>query len=105
MKKASEISKKLINLICKPEMRILPGHLAFYLVMTIIPLVALLVTLAAALSITTDTIRVTMADTIPEGILSILDAYKLYLILNLIKKGVNAEILGTSLNHLVVYLI
>ncbi len=73
MKKARDLIIKVFNLLMKPEMRILPGHLAFYLVMTIIPLVALLVTLAAALSITTDTIRVTMADTIPEGILSILD--------------------------------
>ena len=73
MKKARELIIKVFNLLMKPEMRILPGHLAFYLIMTIIPLLALLVTLAAALSITTDTIRVTMADTIPEGILSILD--------------------------------
>ena len=73
MKKARELILKVFNLLMKPEMRILPGHLAFYIVMTIIPLVALLVTLAAALSISIDTIRVTMADTIPESILNILD--------------------------------
>lgn len=73
MKKARELILKVFNLLMKPEMRILPGHLAFYIVMTIIPLVALLVTLAAALSISIDTIRVTMADTIPESILKILD--------------------------------
>ncbi len=73
MKKARELIIKVFNLLMKPEMRILPGHLAFYLVMTIIPLLALLVTLAAALSISMDTIRVSLADTIPEGVLSILD--------------------------------
>ncbi|MBR2678503.1 MAG: YihY family inner membrane protein [Bacilli bacterium] len=73
MNKARELSIKIFKLLMKPEMRILPGHLAFYLVMTIIPLLALLVTLAAALSISVDTIRVTMSDTIPEGILNILD--------------------------------
>ena len=73
MKKARELILKVFNLLMKPEMRILPGHLAFYIVMTIIPLVALLVTLAAALSISVETIRVTMADTIPESILKILD--------------------------------
>ena len=73
MKKARELILKVFNLLMKPEMRILPGHLAFYLVMTIIPLLALLVTLAAALSISTDTIRMTLADTIPAEVLSILD--------------------------------
>ena len=74
MKRARELVLKVFNLLMKPEMRILPGHLAFYIVMTIIPLVALLVTIAAALSISVDTIRVTMADTIPESILNILDS-------------------------------
>ena len=73
MKRARELILKVFNLLMKPEMRILPGHLAFYLVMTIIPLLALLVTLAAALSISTETIRVTLADTIPSEILSLLD--------------------------------
>lgn len=73
MKKARELVGKVFNLLMKPEMRILPGHLAFYLVMTIIPLLALLVTLAAALSISTETIRITLADTIPAEVLSVLD--------------------------------
>ena len=53
MKKASEISKKLINLICKPEMRILPGQLAFFLVMSIVPMIALVGTIAIKLNIPT----------------------------------------------------
>ena len=74
MKIARDLIIKVFNLLMKPEMRILPGHLAFYLVMTIIPLLALLVTLAAALSISMDTIRVTLADTIPESVLAVLDS-------------------------------
>ena len=73
MKKARDLIIKVFNLLMKPEMRILPGHLAFYLVMTIIPLLALLVTLAAALSISTETIRLALAETIPEGLANILN--------------------------------
>ena len=73
MKKARELVIKVFNLLMKPEMRILPGHLAFYLVMTIIPLVALLVTLAAALSISIETLNASLAETIPPGLVSILN--------------------------------
>lgn len=74
MKKARELILKVFNLLMKPEMRILPGHLAFYLVMTIIPLVALLVTLAAALSISTEAISAALSETIPSEIANILNS-------------------------------
>ena len=51
MEKAREFILKIFKYLMKPELRILPGQLAFFLVMTIIPLLALLVTIAAALSI------------------------------------------------------
>lgn len=73
MKKARELILKVFNLLMKPEMRILPGHLAFYLVMTIIPLVALLVTLAAALSISTEAISASLSETVPSEIANILN--------------------------------
>ena len=58
----------------KPEMRILPGQLAFFLVMTLIPLVALIATIAANLSISTETIRVAINTSIPPQIASILNS-------------------------------
>ena len=73
MKKARDLIVKVFNLLMKPEMRILPGHLAFYLVMTLIPLLALLVTLMAALSISVDTLNASLSETIPPVLVNILN--------------------------------
>ena len=74
MEKAREFILKIFNLLSKPEMRILPGHLAFFLVMTIIPLVALIATIAATLSISTESIRIAIASSIPDEVASILNS-------------------------------
>lgn len=74
MEKAREFFKKIFKLLMKPEMRILPGHLAFFLVVTIIPLLALIVTIAANLSISTDTFRVAIANSVPSGISNIINS-------------------------------
>ena len=73
MEKAREIFVKILKMLMKPEMRILPGHLAFFLVMTLIPLVALIATIAAALSISADTIRLAIIEYVPGGIANILN--------------------------------
>ena len=39
--KARQIARKMIDMITTPEMRVLPGQLAFFIVMSLIPLVAL----------------------------------------------------------------
>ena len=39
--KAREITRKIIDIITTPEMRVLPGQLAFFVVMSLIPLIAL----------------------------------------------------------------
>ena len=74
MEKAREFTIKILKLLMKPEMRILPAHLAFYLVMTMIPLVALITTLAAALSISTETVRQVIIAYVPNEVTSILDS-------------------------------
>lgn len=74
MKKARDFTLKIFNLLMKPEMRILPGQLAFFLVITIIPLVALIATMAAALSISTETIRVAIASSVPSEIATIINS-------------------------------
>ncbi len=73
MGKARETTVKILNLLMKPEMRILPGQLAFYLVMTLIPLVALIATFAAALSISMDTIRLAILEYVPSAVGGILE--------------------------------
>ena len=74
MEKARELTVKIFKLLMKPEMRILPGHLAFFLVMTLIPLVALLATITAALSISTESIRVAIAASVPSKVAGIINS-------------------------------
>lgn len=72
MENAKDFILKLFKYLSKPEMRILPGQLAFFLVMTVIPLVALIATIAANLSISVETIRVAITSSVPEAIGNIL---------------------------------
>ena len=73
MEKAREFTLKIFKLLMKPEMRILPGQLAFFIVITIIPLFALIATFAAALSISTETIRIAISSSVPQGIAKIIN--------------------------------
>ncbi len=74
MEKARDFILKIFKILQKPEMRILPGHLAFFLVMTIIPLVALITTIAAALSISTETIRQAIMTYAPSKVATVLNS-------------------------------
>lgn len=74
MEKARNFILKIFKLLMKPEMRILPGQLAFFLVMTLIPLVALIATIAANLSISTDSIRIAINSSVPPGIANIINS-------------------------------
>ncbi len=73
MEKARNFIHKIFNYLMRPEMRILPGQLAFFLVMTIIPMLALIVTIAAALSISIDTIHIAISESIPPELANILN--------------------------------
>ena len=68
MERAKGFLKKAIELIKKPEMRILPGHLAFFFVMSLIPIVDLLGALASRLSISLDIIKEALGVSIPIGV-------------------------------------
>lgn len=46
--------KKVLKYISKPEMRVLPGQLAFFMVVSLIPLIALVGTIAGYLSVSAD---------------------------------------------------
>lgn len=73
MEKARKILLKIMKYLMKPEMRILPGQLAFFLVMSMIPLLAMIATMAAALSISTDSIRIAISQSIPKEIAELLN--------------------------------
>lgn len=68
MERAKEFLKKAIELIKKPEMRILPGNLAFFFVMSLIPIIALLGAIASKFSISLDNIKDTLEISIPVGV-------------------------------------
>ena len=74
MKKAREITLKIFKLLMKPEMRILPGQLAFFLVMTLIPLFALIATIAANLSISQESVRLAIDSSVPQEIADIINS-------------------------------
>lgn len=72
MEQARGFFKKIMELIKKPELRILPGQLAFFLVLSLIPLVALIGTLASLLAIPTNTIREVLVGVIPDEVAEII---------------------------------
>ena len=73
MEKAREFILKIFKYLMSTEMRILPGQLAFFLVITIIPLVALIATITAALSISTESVRVIISQSVPQEVAGIIN--------------------------------
>ena len=72
MKRARDFLKKVISIIKKPEMRILPGQLAFFIVVSLIPLVALVGSIGARFGLNTATIKSLLESSVPEAVVSIL---------------------------------
>ena len=72
MEQARGFLKELIKIIRKPEMRILPGQLAFFLVMSIIPTIALVGVITNSLNIPMDAVKLTISSSIPKDIAKVL---------------------------------
>lgn len=68
MERAKGFIRKASELIKKPEMRILPGNLAFFFVMSLIPIVALIGALASKFSISLELIKEALDIAIPVGV-------------------------------------
>ena len=68
MERVKNFLKKTIELIKKPEMRTLPGNLAFFFVMSLIPIVALIAYLASKFSISLKLIEGAIDISIPNGV-------------------------------------
>ena len=72
MKKVRSYIRKVMEIIVRPEMRILPGQLAFFLVLSLVPLIALIGTIAGALSIPVGTIKSVIGNSVPDAVADII---------------------------------
>lgn len=60
--------KNLVKIVKKPEMRILPGQLAFFLLLSLIPLIAVIAVMAAKFSLPVEDILNAINDNLPSEI-------------------------------------
>lgn len=67
-KKTKRMLKSIYNIIQKPEMRVLPGQLSFFFLMSLIPLIALLGAIASSFHISLSTLESLFAISIPNAI-------------------------------------
>ena len=65
LNKISIYFKKLLSIINKPEMKILPGQLAFFLVMSVFPILTLIGLVATSFNISMDTLIEFMRKAMP----------------------------------------
>lgn len=72
MKYFKRYLKKIYKIIVKPEMKILPGHLAFFLVLSIIPIITLIGYVATLFNVSLDSVIDLTRDVIPKSVSDIL---------------------------------
>ena len=75
MKRLKGYIKNLFNIIASPSMSYLPGNLAFFLVLSIFPILTLLGVIASNFSINIDSLVNAINTTLPSAISSILDTF------------------------------
>lgn len=68
MEKVRSYIRKVIKIVVRPEMRILPGQLAFFFVVSTIPLIALLGAIASSFSVPIEPIKEALSITTPTGV-------------------------------------
>lgn len=67
--------KKLLEIVTKQEMRILPGNLAFFLVLSIMPIITLFGIICSTLSVSIVDVTDMLNDFLPKGIVSLLEPF------------------------------
>lgn len=72
MKKIKTLIKNLYQVIMKPEMRVLPGNLAFFFVLSIVPIITLIGFIASYFSISIDSLVDFLLSTLPREVTKIL---------------------------------
>lgn len=75
MERARDFLKKVFHIIKRPEMRILPGQLAFFFVLSLIPLIALVGTIASSFNISVASLEEMMTAALPGNISETLLTY------------------------------
>lgn len=75
MKKIKEFIKTLIDIIMLPEMMHLPGSLAFFIILSIFPILMLIGILASYFSVSIEGITSTMSVALPKGVEQLLLPY------------------------------
>ncbi len=75
MERARAFLKKVFHIIKRPEMRILPGQLAFFFVLSLIPLIALVGTIASSFNISVASLEEMMKAALPGNISETLLTY------------------------------
>lgn len=75
MKLTKKYIKKLIRIIKKPEMKILPGNIAFFLVLSIFPIITLSGFLASFFNVSISSVVNLMKDVLPNEVNNILVPY------------------------------
>ena len=68
MERVTGFFKKVISIIMKPEMRVLPGQLAFFFVLSITPLIALIGAIASKFSIPLDALNDYLLSALPGSV-------------------------------------
>ena len=70
--RARQFIRKAIAIIKRPDMRILPGQLAFFLVLSMIPLLALVGTIGSKLGLSMTSFRNALESTVPDAVINTL---------------------------------
>lgn len=70
--RAREFVRKVIAIVRRPDMRILPGQLAFFLVLSMIPLLALVGTIGSKLGLSMTAFRNALESTVPDAVINTL---------------------------------
>lgn len=73
--KIKHILKKIYHIIMKPEMLILPANLAFFLVLSVIPIIVLIGLIASTFSISLDSIMEFTSSNLPSQIAEIINTF------------------------------
>ena len=72
MKRIKNFINKIREMIMKPEMKILPGQLAFFLVLSLIPIIVLIGFICSNINVSLDNLIGAINSVLPEGISEIL---------------------------------
>lgn len=75
MQRIKRIISEIFKVMERDEIQVLPGHLAFFLVLSIIPIIALIGVIASFFSVSLDSIINTIRDVLPPEISDILITY------------------------------